>query len=637
MANFPAGIRCSSLALVAGIFPGVSHRSVNGNAVEVQHGNRATGARIRVMFQTITRDQLHTIKAHYEGEGTVKGWLLSSELLDGAEFASEIATMKWRYVAPPNAVDISLNTHNLDFELEHVPATVWVDSFVLKAPPLIIEVAGTPRLLGPDVIPSLWVSRLTTAGGTSQWPGRANGTMAIGNNGDNFQVFWFGAVGETGFRVVVLKRSNTGAILWQRWSSSPIGGGVTARDSYGPAVLALPDGGCVVAAQNFTGWADTGAPAPQTMLVWRLAPDGGTTGGWSTTLTTACTGPLGMVLNGGEVIIGTESTHKDIAPTTGFNFRGPAIIRLRLTDGQYQGAQVYKIGGDNNESYLFRHMRVLAGGDIVLSAARYNYTAGIPNSYLTQVSPDGSIVFGSYGYAVAGGNRDMAGPFAVLPDGGYLVSPRRSGGEELGFLRLNASMQVQNHYIPKRASGFDLPYNTARPMALDVAADGVGYLLQDSLYLTPGVGALCINSNGSGFSTYSDVGIGSGIGEIPPPGDGVRHWQALDIANRRAVTHIANGNGNATCRVTAIGFDLLQTLGTGPNTTPAATIDTQTCGNTMEVRGFDPAEGSVDIGPLIARSTMTTPTGTFSVTQSAGTVSMVDASTLQWQRVFYIS
>lgn len=631
MANFPAGIRCSSLALVAGVFPGVTLQSANGNALDIGTGNRATGARIRLLFRGINAATLATLRAHYDSEGTILSWLLSADLLEGAQYASEIAAMRWRYVAQPTARDISDNAHEYEAELEHAPALVWVDTFVAKLPPLILELAGPARLLGPDVLPALWSSRLVTAGAASGY-GAALGTMAIGLGGDNFQVFWFRVVGESGFRVAVVKRSNTGAVLWQRWTGGPFGDITTARDSYGPALLALPDGGCVVAVQDQNFVAESGTPTVRQMYVWRLDTAGATL--WQTQVNAAITGPVGMVLATTEIIIGTEGTHKDIAPVSGFNYLGPALIRLSLATGTLQGAQVYKIRQDN-ESYRLRHVKVLTGGNIVFNAKRGRYDAGVPESYLNEVSPDGSIVFGSYGYQLVGQSSDFAGVFTVLPDGGYLVVPRRLTIEPFGYMRLNASMQVLNHYIPKRADGGQ--YNGVLPMSIDVGADGVGYSMGESIYLTPGIGALCINTNGSGFTTWSDVGIGDGIGSVSTPQDNVRLWQALDIANRRGVAHIAGSNSNATCRVTAIGFDLLQTLGTGSLTTPAATINTNSCGNTMSVRGYDPAGGGVDIGQTISRSTITTPTAPLPVTQTSSILNMTDPGAgLQWERVFYL-
>ncbi len=140
MANFPAGIRCSGMSYVPGVFPAAAHVSTNGNLVQVRASNKESGARLRIRFANITRTELASIRIHYQEEVTINSWLLSTVLLDGAEYATEISSMRWRYVKSPDVQDVTADVHNVSIELEHAPALVFKDTYTLIGNPARVAV-----------------------------------------------------------------------------------------------------------------------------------------------------------------------------------------------------------------------------------------------------------------------------------------------------------------------------------------------------------------------------------------------------------------------------------------------------------------------------------------------------------------
>lgn len=146
MADFPAGIRCSSLILLAGEFVGSSHASIAGNEITVQANNRPVNARLRVGFRNISAADVASIRNHYNGESTTESWLLSEVLLDGAEYEEDLAAMQWRYLAKPEIKDINADVHDVDFELEHVLEVFWQDRYTLLPKAVCVSVGANIRL-----------------------------------------------------------------------------------------------------------------------------------------------------------------------------------------------------------------------------------------------------------------------------------------------------------------------------------------------------------------------------------------------------------------------------------------------------------------------------------------------------------
>ena len=637
MANFPAGIRCSGMSYVPGVFPVAAHVSTNGNLVQVRASNKESGARLRIRFTNITRSELASIRSHYQGEGTTASWLLSTVLLDGAEYASEISTMRWRYAQAPEVQDVTDDVHNVAFELEHAPVLGWSDTYTLTGNPATVIAGQSATLIGPDVPPTLWASRLTTAG--ASWATANTGTfgsMRFGADGVNFHAFWFPVVGETGVRVVVVKRLSNGTILWQRWTSAAFGNNVTTRDSLAPVVLAMSDGGCVVTAQeNRSLGGSTGTPPTRTLRMWRIDGDGAEL--WKKEYVLNSSGAYNLELNDANIVVMLDTVSKLwVSPSVSFNDACPALLRIDASNGSYVNGQAYQpvaSDGSSNDTTFFRarNIVVLPSGRLVFKSARDVVSSNLARVYLLEVSADLNTVHASGGYSnnLASGNSPyMPGPLVRLSDGGYLSR------QEEGFIRFDSSYNILANYrhrvtIPSASSGtFDVSYFDGRRYTMKFDANGngfaFGYNFSQNIRGT-GFGIVELTSDGASVASVSEIVDGTGAGEI----EGVHD---IDTNLRYGVAALV-GTSSASCYVTALGFNLIQPTSTAATSTAAGTLDTGSCGNTLTTRGWE--------GPSVSSGTITNPFTKYPITvqsgaitltsESTGSLSMVDASgSLSW-------
>ena len=132
MADFPTGIRCSSIVWLPGSQPLVDQRSDAGNYKPVAGVNRSAPCRIRLAFNNITRANFQIIRNHAMAEGNSGSWLLSPQLLDIDDPVSTWSSKRWRYLTIPQALDTTLDVHSIEFEIEEVPALAWIDRIVTR-------------------------------------------------------------------------------------------------------------------------------------------------------------------------------------------------------------------------------------------------------------------------------------------------------------------------------------------------------------------------------------------------------------------------------------------------------------------------------------------------------------------------
>lgn len=618
MAQFPANIRCSSMALIAARPESTAHSSMNGNMLEVQSTNLAVGARLKVSFRNITAAELASIRSHYEGEGTTRAWLLSAVLCDGADLEDDIATIKWRYLAPPGVVDSDADLHTVNFDLEQVPDSFWIERYVLNAAPVIVRIGAAATLVGPDIPPSLWVSRLTTAGGTISAAGGPYGSMRCGANGETFQAFWCPMPGETGARVVVVKRRANGTIIWQRWTSAAIGGNdYFTRDERAVQVAPAPDGGCVVTAHVGT------------TRVWRLNGSGG--GVWAKRYSGDVNGAVRIVYNNGAIVILSQSEHGAIiSPTISGGYLGASLMRISYSTGALLGARVYReLKGDGSfvsAGNWASDLIVLPSGRMVMKFSKVFTTTDGPMVFFLEVSEDTATIHTAAGYSNGVGD-EMRWPLAALPDGGYLACAAD------GFVRIGSDYSVAAHYSPRVNPGTLNPIGF-EPLAMKFDDAGNGYFFtynfaSDSI--GTGLSISKLANSGATLQAFSEINIGGNIGEP--------RWQQpqnqcydIDTATQRGVAQVTNNPGNASCRVTAMGFALVQ-----PGT--LATLATGSCSNEMSVLGRNPATvapGTV-ANPFsaVAASALS---GAITLTTTDADVSMVDASaSLTWSRTVLLA
>ncbi len=615
MADFPTGIRCSSIVWLPGSQPLVDQRTDAGNYKPVAGVNRSAPCRIRVAFTNITRANFQIIRNHAMAEGNTGSWLLPPQLLDIDDPVSTWSSKRWRYLTIPQALDTTLDVHSIEFDLEEVPALVWIDRIVMRAKPGNLEAGSTVTMIGPDTLPTIWSSRLTTTNNVSSGSYRSWGNIAVDeSDGSSYQAFWFAPTGSTFSRVVVVKRTDSGVILWQRWTTSGIDGVTAGVDSYPPAVAILSGGGCVVAVRR-----NTSTTTSDAAHAWCLEADGSIR--WQRQYTLAISGPAQLWHNAGtgEIIMGTTARNTS-SPTQ----LVPTLVRLSATNGDFINAHRYTVDSKETE---FRRMTVLGDGSILfLCRLRFFSNVEGVRSYLVKVTSAFAVsTVSAYGSALATGATIFDAELIVLPDGGLLLGTEGStiSGFSLipGILRVSATYGVLNHYSYPRTSGGFLTGSAHVTAGFD--ASGNGWLVtrgSATFFGDNSVTILATNTEATGldYLTEAETEINPGTqGGIL----GSNRYQ-VDPSRQRLVVH-ASGGFNASYSCIAEGWALRQ-----PTTTLALDIGG---GRNLQGLTTEPAPGSVGSGPTVTRTIVSAAATTLTGTASTATLTMADAaSSLSW-------
>lgn len=612
MADFPTGIRCSSIAWLPGSQPLVDQRTDAGNYKPVAGVNRSAPCRIRLAFTNITRANFQIIRNHAIAEGNTGSWLLSPQLLDIDDPVTTWSSKRWRYLTIPQALDTTADVHSIEFELEEVPALVWVDRIVMRAKPGNLEAGSTITMIGPDTLPTIWSSRLTTTNNVSAGRYRSWGNIAVDeSDGSSYQAFWFAPTGSTFSRVVVVKRTDSGVVLWQRWTNSgleEVNGGI---ESYPPAVAVLNGGGCVVAVRR-----NTSTTTSDAAHAWCLEADGSTR--WQRQYTLAISGPAQLWHNAGtgEIIMGTtaRNTSSQLVPT---------LVRLSATNGDLINAHRYTVDSTATE---FRRMAVLGDGSILLLCRRTDWnTAASIRSYLVKVTSAFAVsTVSAYGSALATGATTFDHELIVLSDGGLLLGTDGSTisgtPNTVGLLRVSATYGVLNHYAyPRTGGGFltGLDHVTA---GFDASGNGWLVTRNTATFGSRSVTILASNTEATGLDYLTEAET-----ELDPNTDtqiyGANRYQ-VDPSRQRLVVH-ASGGFDASYSCIAEGWALRQ-----PSTTLALDIGG---GRNLQGLTTDPAPGSVGSGPTVTRTIVSAVATTLTGTASTATLTMADAaSSLTW-------
>jgi hypothetical protein len=416
--------------------------------------------------------------------------------------------------------------------------------------------------------------------------------------------------------VVVVKRTDAGVVLWQRWTTSGIDAVNAGISSYPPAVAPLSGGGCVVAARR-----NTNTDAASDTHAWCLESNGATR--WQRRYTLAITGPAQLWHNAGtgEIIVGTSARNTSAQLV-------PALVRLNATNGDFINAHRYTVDSAETE---FRRMAVLGDGSILFLCRRTNWSiAEGVRSYLVKLTSAFAVsTVSAYGSALATGATTFDHELIVLPNGGLLLGTDNStiSGTPgtVGLLRVSATYGVLNHYAyPRTSGGFltGLSYVTA---GFDASGNGWLVTRNTATFGSNSVTILATNTEATGLDYLSEVET-----EIDPntEGDifGANRYQ-VDPSRQRLVVH-ASGGFDSSYSCIAEGWALRQ-----PTTTLALDIGG---GRNLQGRTADPAPGSVGSGPTVTRSIVSAAATTLSGTASTATLTMADAaSSLSWsyQRV----
>jgi hypothetical protein len=622
MANFPSGIRCSTITPTAGAYPGNRVASISGNEASFQGGNRMTGAKLSIEFEQKTPAEIASIRTHWDGEGLTDSWLLSEELMDGLEeYAAEYGSILWRYAVAPQITEITSEAggvHDVSIELAQAPMPAFIDTLLLNAQPATVGIGGMVRLLGPDTLPDLWISRLTTATRTPHSNGGGIGSIIYGTNGENFQAFWFEEVGGSGVRVAVVKRDIRGAVLWIVYTSAEFGSTTTSFLSYAPQVVASSDGGCVVFAIE-SGTLPFSSSV-LTMRGWRLGSNG--TEIWRKDYTGNTLGAYRVAINGSEVVVYSASFHPDSGRIS------PALYRINLANGNYIGGSVYRIDNATGGISPGRrdNMFVLSSGAIALKIAQ---------TIFMEVSNTGSSVNKCAGFTVTTGSC-LDGPAAQMGTG-YVCR-----NDATTLVHLDSEFNITARYRHENtmlASGEFLGF-----FGLGIAAfpSGVGYAVSYNFasgdFLGLGVKIAKFANNGANLVGYGEIAHGSGIGSFQSADVDKNSIYGMDISLGRGLLHIPGQGASSSCRINAIGFALDLPPSTAANTTPAGTLDTGTCSNTMSIRGWNSVTYTSGTPNDITKSTLPVNVASFSLTVTTGSLSMIDASgVLTWNRsILYV-
>lgn len=475
--------------------------------------------------------------------------------------------------------------------------------------------------------PILWVSRLSTPIRGNIGNGGAFGSIVKGATQSSFQAFWFEAVGSTAVKVVVAKRDAQGQVLWTRWTSAEFGGLYTSRDSWCPQILAMSDGGCIVFASDETRI--TSFPHTYKLRAWRLSSSG--TQVWSKEYVGRFYGAFKVVMNSGEAVVYTASSFFLAGLYNRFR---PSLLRIDTASGSYIGGSRYKVDEITDDLLPDRDhgLIIQASGTIILKTGggRVGVAA---EDVLLEISSDGATVTKAARFSSLNGN------IAALPSGGYVC---RNGADML--VLLDSSFNVTASHRQINAMVANGTFYGFVQMASAVASDGTYYHISDSFangnFFGVGIKIVAIASNGSTPVRYGEIAYGSGIasGEVTPSvsiknnNGGVNE---IDTINKRGLVHYAGyGFSESSCRISAFGFSLDLPTSTAANSTPSRTLYTGGCGNTMSLRGWDTLTYTNATPAAITRTVPVITVESVTATESAGAISMVDASSsLFWQTV----
>lgn len=623
MANFPA-IRCSSITPTPGVYPGATHITIAGNTKNYQGGNRLTGETLKITFELITSADIVTLRNHWASEQTTGSWLLSTELLDGLEYATEYATKLWQYKGPYKITDITSDqggVHNAEVEVIAAPIATFIDTLLLIAQPASIAIGSSVRLIGPDTLPTLWVSRLTTAARQPASNGGAKGVIRVGNEGSSFETFWFESASGSAVRVVVVKRDSRGFILWSRWSSAEFGDTVTSRDDFEPEVLPLSDGGCIAVCKTNGAIPSAGGTNIEAAItsMWRLDASGNQV--WRQDYTGDIYDPTRIKLNGSEIIILTAA-YVYLGPSVGLYRWQPAILRIAVSNGAVLGCNSYRINGTLSSIIPERSDCIFA-----LSSGSIVFKIG---AIFVEVNSTGTSVTRCVTFS--GSGDVMNGLITTIPDGGYLC---RDDSQTL--VRLDSSFNIVDRFKHSNAMQTDGKFWGFYTFALSINTGGEGYAISSGFttgeFFANTIKIVKFNSYGATPIYYNEISCGGGAGNVY--GNAVRSiGYDIDLVNEYGFARVVGDAGESnTCRVTAMGFTLMQPTSTAVNTTAAALLDTGSCSNVMGVRGWESPTYSTVTADSITRTVGSATVNSISVTASAGTLNMVDASgSLSWQR-----
>jgi hypothetical protein len=464
--------------------------------------------------------------------------------------------------------------------------------------------------------PILWVSRLSTPIRGNTPNGGAMGSIVKGATQSSFQAFWFEAVGSTAEKVVVAKRDAQGVVLWTRWTSAEFGGQFTSRDSWCPQILAMSDGGCIVFASDDT----IVTPFPHTyrLRAWRLSSNGSQV--WSKEYVGRFLGAFKVAINGGEAVIYTAATFM----AGGYNNYRTGLLRIEIASGSFIGGSSYQFDGTMETIPPSRSdgLIIQTTGAITLKAAQ---------NVMMELNSNGSAV------TRAARLTNLNGSIAALPSGGYVC---RNGAETL--VRIDSSFNVTASHRQINAMQSNGTFYGFDSMALAVSADGTCYHISDSFgngeFFGVGVKIAAIANNGATPVGYGEIAYGSGTSEGQAQSSyslrsgGVNE---IDTVNKRGLLHYAGyGFSESSCRISAFGFSLELPTSTAANSTPSRTLYTGGCGNTMSLRGWDTLTYTNATPAAITRTVPVITVESVTATESAGAISMVDASSsLFWQTV----
>lgn len=612
MANFPNGIRCSSITPTPGTFPGIDHITIAGNIRSYQGGNRITNGTITLSFNGISTATVAALRAHWDSEQTYGLWQLSSELLDGLEYATEYSSRTWQYNGPYRITDYTSESggvHDAAVDLRQVPAFEFIDPLIIRPQTAYLRLGSAIRLLGPGDLPDLWTSRLTTEQRSMITNGGSFGSITPGPDGTSFQAFWFepttGTFPNQKIRLVVVKRDVQGVILWQVWTSAEWGDQVTSRDAFVPQVLPLSDGGCVVFAADTNQLNNTSTII--TTRGWRISSAGSQL--WTKEYAGNVSGAFRVALSGSQIVVYTNTRLAGVP----FTPAAPALLFINLSDGAFIGGYAYRINDTINAlgaSYK-DNLFVLPSGSITLKAAQ---------TVFIEVSSNGATVNRVATFSASGGSC-LDGNATLLPGGQYLCR-----NDPLMLVRLAADFSVFASYKYTNAMSAGRAFfgdSWGNAIAADSLGNGCHIGRQDSIggFLGMGIKIVKFASGGAGVTDYSEISFGSNIG-VELAGS-VTH--GIDLEKNRGLFHLSRGSA-AGCRVTAIGFSLNQT-------TEGASLDTGTCDNTMNVRGYSPVTYTTATPDVITRTAGSATVTTVTLTVSNGTLNMVDSSSsLTWIR-----
>ena len=459
--------------------------------------------------------------------------------------------------------------------------------------------------------PIAWISRLLTATRSPSGNDGPLGSVSTNSNGDNFQVFWFEAVGGSAVRVAVCKRSKSGDPLWSCWTSGEFGSNLTSRDAVSPQVLPLGDGGCVVFACAQTTVSTY--PDTFTLRAWRINSDGSQE--WSRQYVGPFTSPYRVALNGNFAICYCGNTFLGAGSITRIR---PALLVIDISSGSYVIGSGYRINENYSDTYAHR-------SDTLLIEA-------ITGSIILKAAQNVLIKLNAYGNSVAQAARltGLDGKMAALPSGDLVC---RNNSETLVVISPAFTVSASFRQIDAMiANGTFYGYIESE---IGVATDGAIYHMGNTYgggqFFSSGVKIAKLNSAMAPVG-YGEIGLGSGIGsQYEGANWGVN---SIDTLNRRGLVHIMGSyQQSASCRVHLLSFNLeLPTATT--NTTPARTLDTQGCGNTLSLRGWTDVSFTAGTPASITRTVPSVAVISVTATESTGQLNMVDASaSLFWQKV----